>query len=153
MEKKVSNRILVIVLIISVAINLATVVTLGIKWMSDSRIRRPFDHHPFDQRLSLHHRYFVKELGLTDEQVARLGAIRKEIAEVMQPVQKEILIRRNELMNLLKQPSPDTIKAAELITEISPLQAEHERRSFQGFLKIRSILTPEQQNRMEAILK
>lgn len=147
-----SNKVLIIICIVSVAINLATVVTLGFKWFSGSRDREPFRHRPIERRVMMHHEVFARELGLTNEQIAQLGAIRKEIGDVMQPVQHEIMLRRNALMDLLKQPNPDTMKAAELISEISALQAEHERRSFQGFLKIRSILTPEQQGKMEAIL-
>ncbi len=147
-----SNRILIVVLLISVAINLASVITLVFHWVSDAPVKQSFVRRPFDRRAAVHHRFFARKIGLDDNQIEQFDRIRQEMTDVTQPVRREIMIRRHELMNLLSQSDPDTAKAAQLIDEISKLQTEHERRAFHGFLKIRSILTPGQQEKMGMLL-
>jgi Spy/CpxP family protein refolding chaperone len=146
-----SNKILIIILIISVAINLAAVFTLGYYWISDTR-RTPFVRRPYDRRAEVHHRFIAREVGLDKAQIEQLNEMREKMAEVMGPIQREIVSRRRELMDLLRQSDPDTARAAMLLKEISTLQTEHERKAFEAFTKVKEMLTPEQQEKLGAIL-
>ena len=146
-----SNKVLVIILIVSVAINLATVVTLGFRWLSDTR-PTPFMHRPYERRAEVCHHILAREIGLEKAQVEQLNKMREEMSGIMQPIQREIMLRRHELISLLKQADPDTARAAELLKEISLLQTEHERRAFDVFMRVKEILTPEQQARLESIM-
>ncbi len=145
-----NNKLLIIFLVISVAINLATVFTLGYYWISDSRLK-PLVHGPYGHRAEVRHRFITHGIGLEKAQIEQLNKMREKMAEIMRPVQREIMIRRHELMILLQQPDPDTARAAELLKEIAMLQTEHERKAFEAFMKVKEILTPEQQDKLGAI--
>ena len=147
------KKVLVVILVISVAINLATVFTLGYFWWTrhagarqELLVRRPHMMHDWQQTR------MVKELGLSDQQSEQVRKANDEMRSVMQPVREELFKKRQELMSLLRGEEIDRAQADMLIEQIAELQARHDAQIFDRLLVMKKILTPEQQQRLGALM-
>ena len=143
-----SKKVILIILIVSVAINLATVVTFVYFWASE---RKPQPHlgHRFPEWQKNH---LEKELQLKQEQIKEMQKVHEEIRVNTEPIRQEMVNRRRELMMLLQEQEVDKERIKQLIKEIAQIQAEHDMRIFQGILEIKDMLTPEQRGRFHVLL-
>lgn len=147
------KKVLVIVLVISVVINLATVFTLGYFWWTKHNVARKdvFIHRP-DMMHELHQTRMVRELGLSDSQIEEMRRADEEMRAAMQPLREELFKKRQALMSLLRDDDVDKAKADMLIEQIADLQAKHDAQIFDRLLVMKKILTPEQQRRLGELM-
>jgi Spy/CpxP family protein refolding chaperone len=145
------KKVLVVILIISIAINLATVFTLGYFWWARhaSRADVSVQQHPPPE---WPHTRIVRELDLSEQQIEQMRRTNEEMRKAMQPLREELFRKRHELMSLLRADEIARDKADRLIAEIAELQARHEAQLFEHLVNMRSILTPEQQERLGALM-
>lgn len=144
------KKVLVVILIISIGINLATVFTLGYFWWTrhTSRVDVPVQP-PLPE---WQHTRIVRELGLSEQQIEQMRRANEEMRKAMHPLREELFRKRQELMSLLRADEIARDEAERLITEIAELQARHEAQLFERLVNMRSILTPEQQERLGALM-
>lgn len=147
------KKVLVVILVISVTINLATVLTLGYFWWARHAaaeqkvfLRRPHMMHDWQQTR------MARELGLSDKQIEEMKKANEEMMVAMQPLREELFKKRQELMLLLRDEDMDGEKADMLIGQIAGLQAEHDAQIFDRLLVMRKILTPEQRQRLGTLM-
>jgi Spy/CpxP family protein refolding chaperone len=147
------KKVLVIVLVISVAINLATIFTLGYFWWTKHNVARQdvFVRRP-DMMHELHQTRMAKELGLSDQQIEEIRKANEEMRIAMQPLREELFKKRQELMSMVRDEDIDRAKADMLIEQIAELQAEHDTQIFDRLLVMKSILTPEQRQRLGVLM-
>lgn len=147
------KKVLVVILVISVAINAATMFTLGYFWWTR--------HGDVDQKTLVHpprmmHDWqqtrMAKELGLSHQQIEEMRKANEEMRIAMQPLREELFKKRQELMSLLRDEEMDRAKADLLIEQIAGLQAEHDAQIFDRLLVMKSILTPEQRQRLGTLM-
>ncbi len=147
-----SKRILIIILLISVAINLAAVFTIGFYWWearSHKRdMRPPWGVNTHDWQASP----LSDKLDLTEEQIQALNKNQQEMRQKMLPYRQELFAKRKELMELLKETEPNREKADSLFREVVALQMELEGHIFDNLWYVRSILTPTQREKLEALM-
>lgn len=145
------KKVLAVMLIISVAINLATVFTLGYFWWTGhtSRANVPVQRHPLPE---WQHTRMVRELGLSGQQMEEMRRANEEMRKAMQPLREELFRKRQELMSLLRSEDIERDRTDKLITEIAELQARHEVQLFDHLVNMRSILTPEQRQRLGVLM-
>lgn len=89
-------------------------------------------------------------MGLTDEQVRQIGEIRRQAADELQPLQRQLFERRQELAAQLREDSPDPAKVESLVREIARIRGEMSAVQARTQLRIRGVLTEEQRARLRA---
>jgi len=96
--------------------------------------------------------WLVKEIGLTKEQRGRIEEILLESEKKLAEIEPELRIRRMELEMLMGEMNPDENKAKALIEEIGRLQTEFLLIRIQRRIKLKEVLTPEQQEKIMRFL-
>lgn len=147
------KKVLVVILVISVAINVATMFTFGYFWWTryigvDQKVlvRRPQMMHDWQ------HTRMAKELGLSDQQIEDMRKANEEMRSAMGPLREELFKKRQELMSLLREEDLNRTQADMLIEQIAELQAKHDAQIFDRLLVMKKILTQEQQQKLGALM-
>ncbi len=95
--------------------------------------------------------YAASYLGLTPEQTSQLQAMREKHFKEIAPLQEKLFAKKQELRLLWANPNPDASKITAKQKEITALQAEIQELSTKHQLEARSILTPQQQQRLSVM--
>ena len=94
---------------------------------------------------------FKMELDLTAEQTQQFKNLRKENFEKTKPLHN--LIRRNKqsIIEALGQQPPDTLKANQLVRQITRQQQTIEELLVEHYLALKQVCTPQQQQRLNTL--
>lgn len=147
-----SKKVILIILIVSVAINLATLCTFAYFWWTRHHRQGPFRFQPPEQIKNFGKMQMVKKLELTQKQIEKIHRMREEMGKGADSLRMELFKKRKELMETLKQDEVNEARVDSIINEISDLQAQHEKKIMKGFQYIRDILTQEQRERLGEFL-
>ncbi|MBN2620495.1 periplasmic heavy metal sensor [candidate division WOR-3 bacterium] len=147
-----SKKTVLIILIASVAINLATVVTFMYYLSNEHRTEHPIDPQHPDRFPQWHGGRLRKELDLDPQQIEVLKKVNEEIDISVRPIREELRMKRQELMSMVYDQKPDQERIDTLIKEIAGLQATHDARIFSGLMKVRDILTIEQRRQLGILI-
>jgi len=147
-----SKKVIFIILIASVAINLATLVTFSYFWCIRDDQKGPYIFHQPNHIKNWGKNPMIKKLELTQEQLNEIRRMREEMGKGADSLRIELFKRRKELMDILKQDDVDQSGVDSIINEISNLQAQHEKRIMKNFQHIRDILTQEQREKLGEFL-
>jgi Spy/CpxP family protein refolding chaperone len=128
------QKILIIALVASVALNVGAVATFVYRCSVKKEIGRP-------------PRPLARTLDLTDEQRETMRARRERTFEEMEPLRRELRRKRGEVLALLKEPEVDAARREKLFAEIADLQMRLELRAFENMCEMKRMLRPEQQER------
>ena len=93
------------------------------------------------------------DLGMTDEQKAKIRALRQEFRKERVRAQAELRIQRMELADLMRAENPDRAAIARKLKENSEARNAQMLARFDHRQEIRSLLTPEQQAKMKEMRK
>jgi Spy/CpxP family protein refolding chaperone len=148
-----SKKAIIVILIISVAINLATVITFVYFWTSRSRVEAPIGPRPPERFPEWHGGPLEKKLKLNKQQLERIRQVNEEIRVKAQPIHEELFKKRHELMSLIQDKDPDKEKIDALIQDIAMLQAAHDKEICIGLLKIKEVLKPEQRKKLGMLMQ
>ncbi len=146
-----SRKLLIIILLISVAINLAAVFTIGFYWQEVRSHKRDIQPPWIERIQDWHESPLRRELNLTEEQLEALNKNQQEMRQKMLPYRQELFTKRKELMELLKEPELNKERADSLFREVVSLQMELEAHIFDHLWHVRSMLTPTQRERLEVL--
>lgn len=144
-----NKRALVIILLISVAINLVAVFTIGSYWWKAGGHRKDMMPPWIGRGQGWQESLLSRELNLTEEQLEALHENQEEMELKMLPYRQKLFEKRKELMELLKKTEPNKESADSLFREIVALQMELEAHIFDNLWYTRSILTPDQREKLE----
>ncbi len=89
-----------------------------------------------------------EQLGLTEEQIEQLRALRSDAAKSGIRTRAELRIRRLELRELLQAEEPDRALIEKKVREISDARTAAQMQRIDHRLAFRSVLTPEQRAKM-----
>ncbi|HUV87826.1 MAG TPA: Spy/CpxP family protein refolding chaperone [bacterium] len=131
------QKILIIALVVSVALNVGALVTFAYRCATTPKPPEP------PGRLA-------QELGLTDEQREMMREQREKSCREMEPLRREMDRKRGEVLALLKKPEVDVARRDQLFAEIADLQMRMELLTFENMCETKSMLRPEQQERFIA---
>ncbi|MDD5492987.1 MAG: periplasmic heavy metal sensor [bacterium] len=140
------NKILAIILILSLGLNLGVLATFSRHWLN----KRDFRKGPGEN--NWHKRKIQKELNLTAAQVDFMEQDRKNIDQEIKSIRKELRKKRVELFTMLDTDPVDSVKADKLIDAISSLQAKIEKIVVSHLVTMKKNLTPEQQQKFKTIM-
>ena len=139
MSKKLIIQIIVIVLVF------VNTLVLGILWWKQSNVKEQLPAGPPNN-------YIVKELSLSKEQVAQFEELRKEHFTAMQVIRTETRALKEALFENVSTPDVDSNAVNILLTQIGKMEMDKERLTLLHFRKVRTILTPFQQEKFDSII-
>ena len=128
------QKILIIALVVSVALNVGALVTFAYR-----RATMPKPPEPPGR--------LAEELGLTDEQREMMRGQREKSCREMEPLRREMDRKRSEVLALLEKPEVDVARRDQLFAEIAELQMRMELLAFENMRETGDILRPEQRER------
>lgn len=103
--------------------------------------------HSFLSKGLTHHFSPFKELKLSKEQKKRIDFLRKDFAQELAGLRKELATERIKLANLLAEEKTNQREITRSIEKISSLLKEQQEKTVSHTLKIKEILTPEQEKK------
>ncbi|MFQ6084221.1 MAG: Spy/CpxP family protein refolding chaperone [Candidatus Aminicenantia bacterium] len=141
------RKLLILGLILSIAINIGVLGSVGYHWLKRSgeeRHHREGKHSPMS--------ILGKELSLSQSQAREMESLRQSLEPKMEEIKKELREKRVQLVNLLMESEPDLEKINIQLTEIESLQTELQKLVIDHLLQEKKILSPEQQKRLFSII-
>ncbi len=93
-----------------------------------------------------------EELGLTEEQQAKLRSLGFDAAKTGLRAHTDLQIRRMELEELLQQDTPDKVELDKRIKALTDAQTALTRQRIEHRLAFRNVLTPEQRTKMRSLM-
>jgi len=142
-----TQKTLVIILIASVVINLAAVLTFGLYWWDERGPKRGFPPRQMGEKRDWRASRLQERLNLSEEQIRAIDARSEEMRSKTSPLRERLSEKRRDLTALLGEPELDRAKADAILKEISTMQTELEVLAFNNLREIKKILKPEQQER------
>ncbi len=143
-----SKKVLIVLLIISVAINIAAAVMFGRFLWHIHEFRshgRPHMMGPFGDW----ERGFIRDkLNLTDEQVEKLNAMQEELQPEIKPLREELHRIGKEMLLTWRESDPDTIRAESLRLHLINVQREMDEHLFTYLKGVHNVLTQEQREKL-----
>lgn len=138
------NKMLILALVFSVAVNSAALVTIGYQWWASRLPERP--------QMALHRGTYRRELGLTEEQIRRFQDAQRQMIEDIDVMRRSLRSKRVEIVRLLGELEPDRAEIDVRLKEISTKQADLERLVVHNLLKLKDVLTPAQREKLLSII-
>lgn len=127
------------------AINVSVLATIGYRWKCKPGSKICERQVPCE--------YLCEQLSLSASQRQKMEIFKKAFDEKTDRRRKTLSHKRNDLVELLNQPSPDYQKIDSLINQIGIAQAELEKEVIDHILQEKEILTPEQQKKFLDLIK
>ncbi len=135
-----TRRILIIALILSVGIN------AGVGTVLFSRQK---EQKNAQKSTISWHRWSESDIGtmlnLDERQIVEMESIQELFYTEISPLREKLREKRRELIVVLRGAQPDMEKVDAVLSEIAGLQTEIERSFFKKILRMKEILTPEQE--------
>ena len=148
-----SKKAITIILIISVAINLVAIFTIGYNWSKVRYYRRDISPMWIDKGHDFGRSILRHKLDLTEDQIDVLNTRHEEMRPKMLSIREELFSKRKELLTLLREPEPNRAKADSIIRDIVSMQIGMEKEVFEHLCQIKDVFTPEQQERFSTLFE
>ena len=100
----------------------------------------------------LHNEKIKAELGLTDDQAEKLRQIFMDSRKASIRTRADLQIQRMELHELMRAEKTDREAALKKVEAISALRAQMMRQHVESMLAAKTVLTPEQQKKIHAMM-
>ena len=132
------EKLITFLLIFSLTVNLAALITIGYFW---GKSDRPGETAYRGSKPPL----FVNKLPLNNGQRRKMLGARRALLEEIAPIKDELMTKREELVNLLTIETPDRDAIDKKLSEINGLQLKTQRVVIDQLLKQKGFLSPVQQ--------
>jgi hypothetical protein len=133
------EKLIIFLLIFSLTINVAALVTMGYFWgRGEGGGEAVFHRSGESPRLG-------SRLSLDKVQQRKMRGMRGSLLEVIKPVRDELEAKREDLVNLLILKEPDRIVIDQKIGEINSLQSQIQHAVIDNLLREKDFLNPMQQ--------
>jgi Spy/CpxP family protein refolding chaperone len=133
------RKLVILGVILLIAINMSVLATVGYRWRCGPEGKTCKSQAPCE--------YLCAHLSLSDSQREKMELFGKALDEKTGIIREALRHKRNKLVELLNEPSPDRVRVDSLIEEIGMAQAELEKEVMEHIIREKEILTPEQQKK------
>ena len=135
--------------ILSIFLLVANAITLTLLWTNKKYAGNPFQGPPpHGQAFN----YIIKELKFDEHQVEEYKLLRNLHHQHQRPLADSLKLVKDAFYDLLKQPLANDSSIIDLNSKAAALQQQLELEKFYHFQKLRSICTPVQQLKFDAII-
>ena len=141
------SKILMIVLLVSLAANLSIAATVGYHfWKAAPKTEvAPCFQGPSDQHL-------YQLLGLSEQQLSQIKPMAHAFHAKLKQLSADVADQRNQLMGLVKQDEPDLDRIKAVQNELAAFQGQIQDEVVAHILQIKQILNPQQKARFFQLL-
>ncbi len=139
------KKFILLGILLLIAINISALATVGYRWKCGKGNKSCGACVPGE--------YMCQQLSLTDAQKQNVEVCRKAFTEGMDQKREILNRKRNELVELISQPNPETARIDSLLVEIGTAQTELEKVVVNHILREKGLLTPEQQEKFLEMIK
>ncbi len=139
------RKLVLLGVLLLVAINISALATVGYRWKCGYGGKACGGCVPGE--------YMCQKLSLTDAQRQNVETCRKVFTEGIDQKREILTHKRNELVELISQPNPETARIDSLLVEIGTAQTELEKVVVNHILREKGLLTPEQQEKFLEMIK
>ncbi len=143
-----SRRVVILLLIFSLAANGAAATALGVNWYRAQR-----EEPAFTWQGKHVDRFFREDLGVREDKIHKLRQVLAPRGPQMRRMRDGIREHRMHLVELIAQPEPDRASIEREIAEIAALQSRMEWEAVERLLSVKAQLTPEEQGRLYELLQ
>ena len=126
------------------AVAISTLIATGVSFVLASRGSHPPDIHDAG--------WLKATLGLSAEQTAQVEKLRDEFAAQVEGCCAKHCGARFDLSNELAKPAPDVAAARACVERMCAAQTTSEQATLDHILRVRAVLTPEQQQRYAKLI-
>ena len=147
------TKVIVSLLILSLAMNVAVLAVVGYNFYYHSHQSLPIQSFSTQRFSTQMNHYFYQILGLTPAQQTRMEPIAVLFHQKLEAHYTTIKIKKNLLVNLLSQKNIDQTQIDQLRKQIAVIQDNIQRMVISHLLDVKHILNEEQQERFFALLK
>ena len=132
------EKLIIFLLVFSLTVNGAALITMGYFWGRDYRSGEYDSRGGEPPRLG-------RELSLDNGQQGKMQGLRRSLLREIDPIQDELMTKREELVNLLIIEEPDRSAIDKKLSEINGLQSQIQHTVIDHLLREKGFLTPRQQ--------
>ena len=142
------NKLLILGLIFSVAINIAVLSTIAYHRWGGRR------GEGYSQIIKQHQKNFLsRKLNFSQPQTEQMESLKQSLANNMKKINIPLYEKRTQLVNLLIEPEQDREKINLKLKEIASLQADLQKLTIDYLLKQKALLSPEQQEEFGSLIE
>jgi Spy/CpxP family protein refolding chaperone len=117
---------------------------------SEEHMGSPKGHHEMTKEMEADMAKGEKAAGMTEDQRSRMKALREEFRGKQQALRDQMKVKKEALRQELDSNNPDRTKAESIAKELNALQGQASLNRIDEVFKIRTILTPEQFQKLKA---
>jgi len=142
------RQTLTVILILSLAVNVATLATVGYHYWRNTCLTpaAPCPLNPSDGHL-------YESLGLSSEQTARMAKLAQSFHRRLGELDSAVGAKRNLLIDLLGEESPDPARTETIRKEIAGLQDEIQKAVILHIAEAKKVMNADQQRRFIELLR
>jgi len=96
------------------------------------------------QEMGKHRPDYIKELGLSEDQMETIKQTRKDMRRDMIKLHSEIKLKQLDFEDELQKENPDKQTLNKIIDELAGFKAEHEKQRLNMMVNMVEVLTPKQ---------
>jgi Spy/CpxP family protein refolding chaperone len=97
--------------------------------------------------------FISRYLSLSESQKKKMESLDQSFRAKLQETRTQLDEKRAELSDMLGESSPDHEKIKDKVSEIASLQAQLQRETIDHLQEVRSILTPEQEDKFLSLVR
>jgi len=134
------ERLIIFLLIFSLTVNVAALVTMGYYWGRYDSNGIPLlkgDETPSPR--------LIRELSLDKEQRGKMRDMRRSLLNEIDPIRNELNTKREDLVDLLTTAEPDRSALDQKLSEINTLQSRIQYAAVDNLIREKEFLNPSQQ--------
>ncbi|MCK5823548.1 MAG: periplasmic heavy metal sensor [Bacteroidales bacterium] len=147
------NKILIWIVIILLAINVSTIVTIVYHFYSHDRIERTNKRRHVRIPNKRFGRFMFRELDLSQSQRRNFQNFRAGYNHNAMNITKEMMEKRKEIFEELSKENPDTTKLYEMAEDIGIYHKILKKETIRHYLKMKRICNKPQQEKLMKIYK
>jgi Spy/CpxP family protein refolding chaperone len=139
------RKLIILGILLLIAINISALATVGYRWKCGYGGKSRGACAPGE--------YICQQLSLSDSQKQNMEVCRRVFSEDINQKREILNHKRNELVELITQPTPEAGKIDSLLGEIGTAQTELEKDVVEHILHEKGLLNPEQQKKFLDLIK
>jgi Spy/CpxP family protein refolding chaperone len=135
------KRIVILAIVLLCIINITALATLSYnRWIKPQRWEGEMEQAAEWEALEI-------KINLKPNQIQRMQGLRLSFEEEVETLRQQMEEKRLQLIDEVKNPSPDLKYIDRVVDELSELQGEVQKKTIRNLLKDKELLTPGQQER------
>lgn len=147
------NKFLIFIILLLVATNVSTLITVWHKTGDNSTLQISNANDNIEQPRINRGRHFRDELNLSPKQFRQFRQFRQQYHPIVHELKTQMDTKRVDLLNELSLEQPDTLVLNQISKDIGEMHTLMKMATNNYFINMKSVCTPEQQVKLVDVFK